>query len=90
MSLVDRAKARVGRVKADRSTVLGVAGHKATMGALGKAAGWKRVTTAADSMEYAVPTTESNVDKKSFPVGGMSVNKIEPGTVSRHKPTEDF
>lgn len=32
--LVDRAKARIGRIKADRSTEMGMAGHQAAMSAL--------------------------------------------------------
>jgi hypothetical protein len=31
--LIDRAKERIGRVKADRSTEMGIAGHKAAMAA---------------------------------------------------------
>lgn len=37
MSIIDRAKHRIGQVKADRSTEMGVAGHQAAMNALGKA-----------------------------------------------------
>lgn len=40
--LMDRAKARIGRIKADRSTERGVAGHQAAMMALGKSGGWER------------------------------------------------
>jgi hypothetical protein len=32
--LIDRAKERIGRVKADRATDMGIAGHKAAMEAL--------------------------------------------------------
>ena len=38
MRIVDRAKARIGQLKADRSTEQGVAGHQAAMKALGNAA----------------------------------------------------
>jgi hypothetical protein len=34
MRIVDRAKARIGRIKADRSTSMGIAGHQAAMAAL--------------------------------------------------------
>lgn len=32
--LIDRAKERIGRVKADRATDMGIAGHQAAMKAL--------------------------------------------------------
>jgi hypothetical protein len=35
MNIVDRAKARIGQLKADRATVAGIAGHQAAMKALG-------------------------------------------------------
>jgi hypothetical protein len=34
MRIVDRAKARIGQLKADRATVAGIAGHQAAMNAL--------------------------------------------------------
>lgn len=43
-NIIDRAKNRIGQVKADRSTTMGIAGHQAAMKALGTAAGgWERV-----------------------------------------------
>ena len=36
--IIDRAAARIGQLKADRSTLMGIAGHEATMKALGRAA----------------------------------------------------
>ena len=90
MNPIDRAKARIGRIKADRATELGVAGHQAAITALGKAAGWKRIKTTVGSMEYAVPTTEKSSSNISFNIGGGNVSKIESKVVDRHKPTEDF
>lgn len=90
MRIPDRARARIGRIKADRSTKLGVAGHKAAMEAYGRAAGWKRITTSMDSKSYSIPTVESNVSKKAFPVGDGGVSTIESNVIDRHKPTEDF
>ena len=40
--LIDRAKERIGRVKADRATDMGIAGHQAAMDALSSAAGHGR------------------------------------------------
>ena len=42
--LIDRAKERIGRVKADRATEQGIAGHQAASKALGNAAGWDRMS----------------------------------------------
>ena len=47
--IVDRVKARIGQLKADRSTEQGVAGHQAAMKALGT------------QMGYASPVVSSNV-----------------------------
>ena len=33
-NIIDRAKERIGQIKADRSTAMGIAGHQAAMKAL--------------------------------------------------------
>ena len=96
--LVDRAKARIGQIKADRSTEMGIAGHKAAMAALGKATGWESFGLA---VRHAVKTDGGNyyANRPSFAPGKGHVlsqhseggeGLIEKNVIDRHKPTEDF
>lgn len=96
--IIDRARERIGRVKADRATNMGVAGHQAAMKALGQAAGgWDRGehTYSPDVAEKVIPdeaNSTANVKVGTivgFKVGGGHA-QIEPKVIDRHKPTEDF
>lgn len=101
MRIVDRAKERIGQIKADRSTINGIAGHQAAMKAAGKG-----VETPVDFVSgkghVTVPSGDgwagiegvSKMEYKMFPANPKpSVSKrvrIEPNVINRHKPTEDF
>ena len=98
MRIVDRAKARIGRIKADRSTEMGVAGHQAVTKALGKAAGWKSIDideVTHNGMHYsgfrtAYPDPDKNslddVNKKMFTPGKAPSDKGQRGNKVTIKP----
>ena len=99
MKYLPRRESRAERkAKAFKATKFGVAGHQATMKALGNAAGgWERgeYTFSPDVAEKVVPDeANSNENVKvgtivGFKVGGGHV-QIQPNVVDRYKPTEDF
>ena len=95
--LIDRAKERIGRVKADRATEMGVAGHQAAMEAFGSATGWKREGNSAMWQELGKQPDGKHVSAIKIDghhpgvfTPGKGHAKIEPNVIDRHKPTEDF
>jgi len=103
--LIDRAKERIGRVKADRSTAMGIAGHQAAMQALSSASGHgRRGGDSSEQSHWVYTGTEPDLllDKdEDGPLEPSGVphlidskivkkSRIEPDVIDRHKPTEDF
>jgi len=73
--IIDRAKERIGRVKADRATEQGIAGHQAAMSALSHASGHGRIGgLAGDQLLWMAMRSKKNT------------SKIEPGILDPHKP----
>lgn len=95
--IIDRAKERIGRVKADRATNMGIAGHQAAMDALSSAAGYgRRGGDSADQFQAVYASTEPDLPLDDGPTELGNLGKtskhaqIESNVVDRHKPTEDF
>ena len=103
--IIDRAKERIGRVKADRATDMGIAGHQAAMDALSSASGHgRRGGYAADQSQAVYEGTEPELPLDKDEDGPMEWSavphlidsrkikaaKIEPNVIDRHKPSEDF
>ena len=103
--IIDRAKERIGRVKADRATDMGIAGHQAAMQALSSASGHGR--RGGDSSEQTqlrahfdtepdlpLDKDEDGPYEPGVPMlidsKKMRTAKIEPKVIDRHTPTKDF
>ncbi len=85
MRIVDRAKTRIGQIKADRSTEMGVAGHQAAMAALRPQRRSPGLGSGVISPAGSKPklTSEERLDNIA---GALAA--IEPGVIDRHKPTK--